>query len=729
MANVRRTRARHGRQGNRWLSIAGYGGLGLGCLILAVATFILLAAPIDLVRDRLVQDVKARTGRDLVVAGPSSLVLFPRLAVSFSDVSLSAPPGMRAEPTLKVQRLDAEVGLLSLLWQDAGVRRLVLARPAIELRIDAQGRRSWELAAAGPPQPRAPQAAAGGPAPARPGTPPQAQDGRPVAGAAQLAALEKLFPTSVRIVDGRVLYIDERTGVRHDVKALDLVITVNDIGGPLEAKGSLDWRGEKLTLEAALAPMRAVLQERKARLTLKLSGRPIEASYDGGLDVASGPAFDGLVGLKAPSVQALGRWLGGPADAGQDDPGALALSSSLAGGDGRVSLARLTGTVGGTSLNGALAIDTKGARPHVSGNLQLSELDLGRILIRQGPPPAPSAPAPAAKPQADPIDDILRRDAPAATAPQVRGFTRRAGGAAGWSDELIDFAPLGLADADLAVAVDRLLHKDLKTGATRLSLKLKDKVANITLEEMQLYGGRGRGLLTLDGTGPAPVTGANLTLEGISALPLLKDALGFDWLEGRSTITLALAGQGVSERQMIETLNGKVDMATGNGAINGFDVGKLLRSIEQGRIPDLGMSPTEKTPFSELAGTYTVTAGVAHNQDLRLVSPNLRVTGSGSVNLGARSLDYTVNPKVLASSSGERAVINLAGVELPVRIEGPWEKPRFTVKGQEKIIEAVKEIGKTIKSKEVEEALKGLLGNGDGQRVKPRDLLEKFLKK
>ena len=51
------------------------------------------------------------------------------------------------------------------------------------------------------------------------------------------------------------------------------------------------------------------------------------------------------------------------------------------------------------------------------------------------------------------------------------------------------------------------------------------------------------------------------------------------------------------------------------------------------------------------------------------------------------------------------------------------------MKGQEQILEAVKEIGKNIKSKDVEDALKGLFGGGDGQRVKPRDLLEKFLKK
>ena len=140
-------------------------------------------------------------------------------------------------------------------------------------------------------------------------------------------------------------------------------------------------------------------------------------------------------------------------------------------------------------------------------------------------------------------------------------------------------------------------------------------------------------------------------------------------------------------------------MATTNGTIDAVDVGKILRGIEQGRFAGLRIAPGEKTPFSELAGTFTIANGVADNQDLRLVSPNLRVTGAGSFNLPARSLDYTVRPKIAAlNATTDRAVINLSNVEIPVRIEGPWDKPNFSVAGQEQILETVKEIGKNLKS-------------------------------
>ena len=128
---MRRAKPRRRRQGSRWLVYAGYATLGLGCLLLGAVTFLIVAAPVELVRDRLIQQVKSRTGRDVVVSGPTSLVFFPRLAIALTDVAFSAPPDMGGAPTLAVQTLQAEVGLMSLLTRKAGVKRLVLSRPVI----------------------------------------------------------------------------------------------------------------------------------------------------------------------------------------------------------------------------------------------------------------------------------------------------------------------------------------------------------------------------------------------------------------------------------------------------------------------------------------------------------------------------------------------------------------------------------------------------------------------
>ena len=181
---------------------------------------------------------------------------------------------------------------------------------------------------------------------------------------------------------------------------------------------------------------------------------------------------------------------------------------------------------------------------------------------------------------------------------------------------------------------------------------------------------------------------------------------------------------------MIETLNGKVDMATVNGAIDGIDVGKLLRNIEQRALWRAGRLGGREDGLQRVCRHLHHRQRRRRNQDLRLVSASLRVDRLGQRQPRRTQPRLHRPPKIQAHASSERVVINLGSLEIPVRIEGPWDKPNFSVEGQEQILEAVKEIGKNIKSKEVEEALKGLFGGGDGQqKVKPRDILDKFLKK
>lgn len=721
----KRPRGKRRASGPRWLAAAAYVGVGAACLVLAAATFLLVAAPVDIVRDRLAQAVKQRTGRDLIIAGTASISLVPRIGVVFADVSLSAPPAMEGPPTLTAQSVDVEVGLWSLLTQQIAVKRLTLNRPVIDLRIDAQGRRSWDFAG-GPKTTRLAQL---GSADGLKGLVAQAQD-QPAGDGQRVAAIfDRSMPSSLRIVDATVRYRDERAGAAREFGSVDLDIALSDVSGPVEAKGSVSAQGDKISLEARVLPLRALLAQEIAKLDLRVSGQAFEATYQGAMALAPAFALDGQASVKAPDAGALGAWLGRPL---ARDGGMLSAAGSMRVANGQIALSGLSATLGEVSLSGSLVFDTKTGRPYARGNLEVSQIDFGKLFLRSAASAAPADAQPVIRPaggQDGPLAGSRRKDAEIASLPGKR--------ARGWSDQVTDLSPLALGDADVTLSAGQLLYKDLKTGPSRLALALKDKVATITLEDTQLYGGRGRGVLTLDGSGEIPVSGTNLALENVAVLPMLRDALGFEWLEGRGTLTLALASQGASERERVETMNGKVDIAVRNGAILGIDLPKIVRSLEQGRVSGLGAAPGEKTPFSELAGSFAIGNGAAQNQNLRLTSQQLQVAGAGTFNLPQRQIDYTVRPKITASPSGGQAtVVNLAGLEVPVRITGPWDKPVFTpvlkdvLKSSGPAGDTLKQIGKNLKNPEVQEAVKGLLGGGEGQqRVKPRELLEKLLKK
>jgi AsmA protein len=709
---------RQRRRRRRWPAAAGYGALALVCALVGSVTFLLVAAPVDFVRDQLVQQVKARTGRDLVIAGPTSIALLPQLSVQLADVSLSEPAAMGGGPLLTAQAFSIDVPLGSLLSRQFAIKRLLLVRPSIELRIDAEGRRNWIFANPGAGATR--QASAPNLAPPRPEV--TAGDLRAVAGAGIATALAQLSLENVHISDGTLRHLDERSGIRKEVKAIDLDLSLADLAGPLSSKGSFAWNGEKIAFEGKLSPARALLGEQRGRMALALNARLGQATYDGSLTLGEDLALEGKASLKTPSLSALADWLDRRV---AGEAGAVEIAGAISLDKGRVSLPDLNAVLGGSSVSGNLQLETQRARPYLSGALRSTELDLGRLLMRPTAAEKPALPAPA--------ESAGHADAaPAEKALPPAALKRRP--PAGWSEAPIDLSWLSLVDADLAVVVDRLRYRELETGQSQLALALQDGIAKLTLQEMLLYGGRGRGVLTFDASAAQPATSADLTLDNVLCRPLLKDALGLEWLTGRGKITLMLSGHGHSERKIVETLNGKAELAIGNGEFTGIDIGKVLHAIEQAHFNRLEVGPEDKTPFSELAGSFRLSNGVAETNDLRLVGPYMRVSGSGTTNLVERSADYLVRLKFAETAPSEGAVIKVSGLEIPMRVAGPWEKLAFkpdlkALVNSEQAGEAMRQIGKNLNTPEVREAVKDFLSGDGQQRTKPRELLEKLLKK
>ncbi len=717
-----------------------FGFIALLAIAGAGAAYFVMNAPADLVRDRVVAEVKARTGRDLKIAGPATFTLYPNIGVSMRDVSLSPPPGMTGKPLVTMEGLDVSVRILPLLKREVYVERIILQKPVFELYADKQGRKSWEFAALSTPGPvRLAQAAT----PPAPGAKPTASDapaGLPanVPAAAptgtapadtKRASIEQLHFGNVRIENGTVRYADAATGAAQEASAINMKVGLSDLRQPLSADGDLVWKGQKVGVDLTLTSLKSVMDDKPARVALSVASAPATARFDGSLTIRDGYDAEGTLEAKSQSVRALAKWLGTELPKAKGY-GPFEATGQLRATAKAISLSGAKITLDGATANGQLTVETPGERPYIKTTLSISELDLNKYIGTGGG--SYSEPAAAAKPAAAPeaaaekpaaaqsIEDLLKQPAPA-SGPRVQGYTKREG----WSTDPIDLSVLGAADADAKLSVGRLLYQDIKIGQSQLTVALKNKVMKTNFDDIKLYGGNGRGFITLDGTSPkAANAGANLSFEGIDALPFLKDAAGFDKLSGKAKMTLAVAGQGANQNQLMNALNGKGDFTFANGAVNGLNVAGMIRGVTQGKLTGLKTSPTEKTDFSELASTWTIVNGVASNQDLRLASPLLRLTGGGNVMLGAQQVDYIMKPKLVSSAAGQGgAVANEQGIEVPVRVHGPWSKLDYTpdLKGifsdPNKAVDTIKEIGKQFKGQSAGEALKSLLGGGKAQPV------------
>lgn len=655
----------------------------LGTLIvLIVGVFALLPFFIsaDFVETQIVQAVKDNTGRTLRIGGGVRLSFFPSLSVKARNVTLSNPPGMAEGDMLQTGMLKLSLKLVPLLSKRVEVDEFVLDQPIIALARDRQGRANWDFGTGAAPA--ADDGAAGG-----------GSEG-PGGGAVMP---EDIRLGDIRLINGAVGFADAATGEQVIIRNINFSMKTPSLAGPLEAEGSLDWKGRTISLIARLQSIADVLAAKPTPLQLTVKAQGLDVAYDGRLTLSKGVGAEGVVTVDTPSVRDLAGWLGAelPTPKGF---GAFSMKTAMNFNNDVLSLNQLNMSLDGMKAEGGAQVRTRGERPKIEATLAAGTLNL---------------------------NTYLNTDAAAAQSPAPAGSSDE-----GWSREPIDVSGLGAVDADLRLSVAGLIYDKIKIGRGALSVTLNNRRVEVGLGELQLYQGSAKGKLVLNGRGKVPSFSAQMLTSGVAAQPLLKDAADFKWVSGTGEMAFNLAGQGQSQYHMISTLNGNGRMKFTNGAIEGINLAGMIRNLKKGSLSGWKTEPSAKTDFSEFSGSYKITNGVAVNDDLKLVGPLVRLSGDGNANILQKNLDYNAEPKLVASLKGQGGDEDKKGLAIPVKIKGPWSRPKIVpdlkkllqdpealAENAKKLVKkakGVKNIIKNIKTKDSKKLIEGLIGNNAG---------------
>jgi AsmA protein len=253
------------------------------------------------------------------------------------------------------------------------------------------------------------------------------------------------------------------------------------------------------------------------------------------------------------------------------------------------------------------------------------------------------------------------------------------GGAAssGWSNAKIDFSPLKQVNGKFSLSAEQLIYDQIKISPVTVQAVLNGGKLNATLSKFNLYGGSGNTTIVIDASGKTPAQRVKVSLAKFDAYSFLKDAADFQSLEGKGTISLDLSGHGASQRAIVSALNGNANLEFTDGAIRGVNVAKMIRNLGTGIVEGWQGATTEKTDFASLGASLKVAKGSATTQDLHLIGPLVRMTGAGTVNLPAKSVNFKVDPQLVGSLKGQGGKEDLSGLGVPVMIVGPWAKPKI----------------------------------------------------
>jgi AsmA protein len=703
------------------------GGAIVGVAVLAlVAVNLLISA--DAVRDRVAKRIKEQTGRELKVNGTTALLFAPGPHVIITDATFTDPEARAGTSDFSVARLVIDLNLFELMSRQVDAERVVLERPVLTLRLGKDDRQ------AKPKQAKA----------ANPG-----QKHR-----------RDMKLKDVRIEDGTVNIVYDQSGTARRIEHISANLSLPTLTAPFTGHGKLDWKDQSVDFNFELTSLADLRQKRPAKLVLAVDTSVIAARFDGNLLTKPDFSGEGDLTAKAHSIPSLLAWMREkPAVATGIGDGQL--SSHIAWKNDEITLSDARFALEHASGQGQAVVTLKSPRPHVRAALALDYLDLNPFLPsgqakaagsganHEAAAPSAAAQAGSAVPRQAPESDV---EPPAAAQPkdwftkpdQDQGATATEPAPAPETPDTQaaqsapDVAPAPASppvaseqsppsaspasfDADVNLNVRKTRVSHLELGPSSLGLAFRDGVLNATLGGMELYGGHANGKLVLDASKTVPAFTGNFLVDGVEAKPLLSDAAQFSLLEGHAKLTLQISGAGSTSDEIKSSLAGQGNIAVSDGSIEGIDITEMISQVGAGQIPELRQGSGAKTAFSDLGGSFTISGGVAETNNLQMTSPLLKVAAAGTVDLTQSTINMLATPEIVAGAEGQGGANDLAGLSVPVRIEGPLDRPtiRPELKGMfanpEKARKTVRQIGealqKKFKGKPVGEAIGRFLGN------------------
>ena len=592
---------------------------GLIVLLLAGAIAVPFFISGDVYRAQVTSLIENETGREFRIDGPIKFDLLPDLALSAADVSFANAKGGVAPQMARLKSLDIKIRLRPLLSGRIEITGFVLDQPEIALEVDKKGRPNWRLGEA--------EAPAAEPVPNHP----LANHG--IGDLIEL--LERFHLTGFAIRNGSASFYDARSGEQWHADGIDVKFAMAGLDSPLTADGEATWNGERVAFDYAVARPGAFAGGSPSGIELHISSNPVDFDFSGAGVGEPERKLSGTVSLVFPSLRGFAKWTGIPINEQGTGLGRFSIKGSLdvAGdsygfGQAEVELDAIKGS-------GGIVYDDAGARPYVRGSLALKDLDLNPYLGPAGEQAAAQAQAPGASP---------------ATGQD-------------WSDAPIDLSLMKLADVYFELGTGSIRYHDIKIGKSALNLQLKDGLLTAALTELALYGGHGQGRVVIDGSGKVPAISESFNLQNVDMDLLLRDADGITVLSGPASLDMTVAGHGLSQRAIAQSLTGRGSIHLDKGAIKGVQILDLVQTAT--KILTLGLAGGgNETDFDRFDASYVINDGVLTSQDLQLVSSDLPVNGKGSVDLPRRQVLYRLTPKII-------------GLAVPVDITGKWDDLKF----------------------------------------------------
>lgn len=421
------------------------------------------------------------------------------------------------------------------------------------------------------------------------------------------------------------------------------------------------------------------------------NGRLLEINYEGDVAIGDTGKISGPLSASSKDLRGLLEAFGVELAPGETLR-SFDLQGILSGNTSNVAIENLKLTLDDTEAEGTLGADLSSSVPVILADLDLPSLDLSPFL---GDPNAEGA-------QLTP-----------------------------WSTTPLALEGLRAVNADMKLRTTLLKLGNIDIENADMVATLSNGNFNADIASLNAFGGDWQGELQLDASRNTPRLAIDMNGANVAMTSVLSSFANLETVSGAGDFSFQARSTGQSLDALVRGLNGELKSNLADGAIKGFNVAQIVRSLgsiksglTNGSL-NFGLSPEEETDFTEFNSALTITNGVANIDLMRVLNPAVLLDGNGRIDIANQTIDISITPSVDATGVGDLEMLKLNGepFALPFRISGNWLSPSVSIDSaaisKQLQARAVGEIGNRL-SDELGGELGGLLGNAlGGERQTP----------
>lgn len=551
-------------------------------LVITILAGIIYTTDINQFKGQFVQIVKDKTGRDLQIDGELKLALSLIPTITIEDVSLSNASWASKQNMVSMKKFEVQISLLALLKNNLQIVRITLIEPVINLEKNKDGIGNWILAT---PEPE----------------PQELEKDSAVEGLPALAINE------IQIKNAKINYQDVKTGTTTTLNIDEITLDSASDSDPVHLQVQATINDTPLKLKATLGSINQLLENKTYPLEINAQLANAVVMLSGELNqpqTARGIAFD--VSLNIKNLSDLNKI----ANAELPDDGPFILTGKLSDTARGYEIKDMRAQLLDYHLTGQAQFEQSGARPKIIATLATETLDISPFQKES------------------------------AEAPKKEKL---------FTSTPFPLASFKAADVEIEFHSNKLITKSVIVENLKLGLKLNNGRLKLN-QTGTVAGGDIAATVNLDASNENNAILQNdMTIAQLELgqLPSIKEKGIISG--GKTDIHIQTQGQGSTIAEIMAGLNGKVLIKIGAGKIASTLLDKGSTDLLVGMLSML--DPRAKKIDGSLLECavvkFTIKDGIAKtDQGIALMTNQLQIVGSGTIDLKTEQLDIGFKPKV-----------------------------------------------------------------------------------